>query len=230
MFVFVLHTKLVIAVLHPVVYPVCCGQPSPHAGRAEPSLGPEVQELAHSLVTSHTTHAWVADRARRPRRETQSTMSMAMRITHRRSSSAARIAGHHGIAAAAPPFTPIHRAPSKASREGWRRPQTPWPHNMIGMILLDASKLPPPTVRRCCPHRLLKTLSSSVLPRPAKTGEDLARHDGDAGRPRLDERHRLGAPSTAMCSAPTEAAAAAIAVGAKGKVADPALFLKLTVG
>ena len=141
---------------------------------------------------------------------------MAMRMTHRRSSSAARIAGHHGFAAAAPAFTPIHHAPSKASGEGWRRPQTPWPHNMIATVLIDAAKLPPPTVRRCCPHRLLKTLFSSVLPLCAKTEEDIARHDGDAGRPELDERNRLGALSTTMCSAPTEAAAAAIAIGATG--------------
>ena len=51
----------------------------------------------------------------------------------------------------------------------------------------------------------------------ADTGEDLVRLDGDAGRPRLDERNVLGAPSTEMCSAPSEAAAAAIANGAKSE-------------
>ena len=52
----------------------------------------------------------------------------------------------------------------------------------------------------------------------ADTGEDLVRRDVDEGRPELDERNRLGALSTVMCSAPTEAAAAAIANAASAEL------------
>ena len=92
---------------------------------------------------------------------------------------------------------------------------------------LDSS---PAALRYLLLSELLKTCFSSVLQLSAAAGQDQVLRTGDAGRPRLDERNRLGVPSTAMCSAPTEVAAATIAVGAKGKVADPPLFLKLTVG
>ena len=96
--------------------------------------------------------------------------------------------------------------------------------------LIRSLRAPSSTVRRCCPHRPLKTCFSSVLQLSADTGEDLVRCYGDAGRPELDEQDRLGALSTMMCSAPPEVVAAAIAVGAKGKAADFRFSVKLSVG
>ena len=84
---------------------------------------------------------------------------------------------------------------------------------MSGMGLRDSLDSSPPALRHLLPSELQKSCFSSVLQLSAETGEDRVRRVGDAGRPRLDERNRLCAPSTAMCSAPTEAAAAAIAVG-----------------
>ena len=57
--------------------------------RPEPRASGTARVHSHS---THTPHVWVADRARRPRRETQSRTSMAVRMTHRRSSSTLRVA------------------------------------------------------------------------------------------------------------------------------------------
>ena len=143
---------------------------------------------------------------------------MAVRMTHRRSSSSVRVAGLLWPCCCR---ASIHTSPA-CTFHGQRGRLTAVADVLAAPYapggLVRRLRAPSSTARRCCPRRPLKTCFSSILQLSAETGEDLVRRYGDAGRPELDEQDRLGALSTAMCSAPTEAAAAAIAVGATGRL------------
>ena len=76
----------------------------------------------------------------------------------------------YGLAAAVPPFTPLRHAPSEASGEGGRQPQTFWPHHMSRMGSSDASVLPRRRPVAAAHAKHLKTRFSAACSFPPTPG------------------------------------------------------------